>query len=152
MKDLEKKELVEIKALLDASLAGQARARWEFERRLYALGFEEAYLELQLPYEDKKLIINVSYEEGRFEVEIYWNESEDDYCSRPATAEEVILALREYLLSELESAEKEIQRDWELAKSLPTEEELAKVRRRIEDYLRKNPREIPAVAKLLKIL
>jgi len=82
-----------------------------------------------------------------------WNcDRETDYHDRPATLDEVIGALKIDLKKQLSKKEAELTHIWQLAKSLPTEEELTKIRRRVEDHLRKHPRDIPAVAKLLKLL
>jgi hypothetical protein len=172
-----RKELAEMKGLIDAARAGQLSARNEFARRLNALGFDSLN-NLVFPHpsfeEGRKIRISVSCFYGgsnasldlRFlieackEVPHVCDEDCDRDCEQtidlverqPATAREVVAALAKSLENTLGDEEAEEIRDWELAKSLPTEEELAKVRRQIEDRLRKNPREIPAVAKLLKLL
>ncbi|MFH0969635.1 MAG: hypothetical protein V1804_03955 [Patescibacteria group bacterium] len=177
MKDLLEKDLAEIKALLDASLAGQVEARNEFAQRLASLGLtHESLMKVDhFPLREGEILrvsIQSYYFEGKnkhtggwFDIEVCWLmphehteecdsdcEIEKDSFSRPATAKEVVMALRNELLKKLEEAELELVRDWELAKALPTEEELAKARRRVEDNLRKHPKDIPAVIKLLKFI
>jgi hypothetical protein len=170
------KELAELKALIDGAKEGQLRARNELAKRLVALGFN-LYGNMTFPhpsYEEGAevhIFIQSCYglEEnqylGFFQVETrkripHECDEECDRCEqewdfidrRPASAREVIAVLAKALEKELSAEQEEETRDWQLAKGLPTEEELAKARRRIEDHIRKNPRDVPAVAKLLKIL
>jgi hypothetical protein len=182
MSDTLKEETVgleEIKAMLDGTRNQQLRARIEFAKRLKSLGFYSGHeYEFPHPYEEGKIVkihyssdYDLSYEEmikngcrGWFEVNVEWQTSHgcDDDCGRdcdgydkhsyPATAEEIVAVLRTKLLSNLENEKEELQRDWELAKAIPTAEEIASLRRKIEDYLRKSPRDIVAVAKLLKFV
>ncbi len=167
------KELNEIKALIDTAKAGQLLARNELADRLEALGYSR-YSSRNFPHpteEGKKVCLDIQdcYKHGNeflgyFYINVMWTtpHQHDDDCRncdeevdihrREATIEEVLSALRLDLLMCLQQEEIELQRDWEMAKALPTEEELTKMRRREEDHLRKNPKDIPAVAKLLKIL
>jgi hypothetical protein len=172
------KELAELKGMIDAAKAGQLHARNEFAKRLRTLGF---YIDSENifphPSYEEGMEVRICMQScygytpneyyGYFYVETRKRvpHEHDDDCYRcnceqewdfvdvrPATSREVIAVLAKVLENRLTENQEEEIRNWELAKGLPTEEDLAKIRRQVEDYLRKNPKEIPAVAKLLKIL
>jgi hypothetical protein len=101
---------------------------------------------------------------GYFHVEVHWPIScveygcEDPDCdgghvdSRPATAEEVIAVLKEDLMGKMEVEWREKERCDSLAASLPSEQELAKIRHKVEDVIRKDKGKILPFAKLLNII
>jgi hypothetical protein len=164
--------LNELKATIEAAQNGQLKWRKEFAKSLSALGYS-LYHEHRFPHpknEGEFVVIHIqdcfgnetSKYNGYFCVDIMGPHICDEECGyncdreedilRRASAEEVSQVLATDLSQSLGYEKSEEQRDAELAKSLPTEEDLAKMRRRIEDYLRKNPKDIPATVKLLKLI
>lgn len=119
---------------------------------------------------DKEVVIRIgsycggnnSHYDPNFSIEVHWKESHrhDDDCDhncdieyeeyrRDATVDEMISAIRNDLMSQFGVAQSEFERSYQLAISLPTEEEIAKMRRRVEEEIRKDHKKILPVAKLL---
>ncbi len=101
---------------------------------------------------------------GTFNLEVIWKTPHrcDDSCRNcdlewdiqrePASFEEVLYAIRKTLMDKL--AVEEVVSDFaqSLAKALPLPEEVAKIRRKVEEELRNKPKLILPVAKLLDII
>ena len=167
-------ELLVLKGSIEAAQQGQLAARKEFATKFAGLGYS-LYSAHKFPHpseEGKFVYIWIqdcmndpkSTFDGFFYVEVKWYISceeagcEEYHCddahtaSRPATAEEVIGALKKDLMDQAETEWKEVERDNTLAAALPSEEELAKIRRQVEDAIRKDKKMILPIAKLLDVI
>lgn len=170
----------ELAACIKVAQTEQVQARNEFAKRLEALGFN-VYCDITVDYppcadypQEEGKFISISLQScyasqgneflGYFNLEVIWKTPHhcDDTCRNcreewdvhrePARIEEVLYAIRKKLMDRLQYEEAEQEFDQRLAKSLPTAEEIAKIRRKVEDELRKNPKNILPVAKLLDII
>lgn len=167
-------ELAKLKSSIEEAQRGQFEARKEFALKFAALGYS-LYREYRFPHpteERETVYIHIqdcmgnpeNTFNGFFHAEIQWSISCQEYgcedfdcdgehiATRPATAEEIVGVLRKDLLAWAEAEWKEKERNDTLAEALPNEEVLAKIRRKVEDVIRKDKKKIIPIAKLLDII
>jgi len=173
MNTIEKASVETLAALLEALNSMQPETQTKIVEKLKALGYYQIGGMTTISHPtDSNATIFIKFREDRdYEKEVSTYSDLEIYIERPhehshscdsncddeiehdhdVSVELVLEAIRADLHAQIERTQNMIEWDEEFGNTLPDVEEIRRIRRQIEEYLRKNKKFILPVAKLLRI-